>query len=484
MNKILLSSLTAAFLSTSALAHTNSVGYVGDGTGGLNFYYGSWHNGTTFNEAEIKIIDSNNVSSISAFNLLEQNSPAGLLTGVNYFGSDGTTLIPYDITLGGGESYTWQGINYQNLTPGQYTFVYIPLQDIESTLCPLGTVGCASTADWMPMDNVIRSLTVTITQGDLNGDANQNGILDILEVLSGQASGGATVVSQGSSTVLGYIAVAGGVLQVISRTQTDTTWDNMSDGTTTNTQTTITNLTPFSGRTDQGIKIENSIDVHTLGFATGFIAERTISNMGHDESAQTNHFGFGFTDITDDGVIISGGFNKLTTDATSGSMSTLHLGVGVAKSLETVTVRGSINTSDKDISYTRTIGSFTNYGSYSTTDRWADIEVEPNTGSIRPVAGITIGNRTNDGWTEIGSTQSAISHNAIDKNYMYATFGLNLDLGIGTANISRTTEATTRLGLGIDYLIKENVNITADINRSIKEQATTTGISASLIFMF
>jgi hypothetical protein len=331
MNKVLLGSLTAAFLSTSALAHTNSVGYVGDGTGGLNFYYGSWHNNTQFNEAEIKIINPDGTSSISAFNLLEQDSPAGLLTGVNYFSSDGTALIPYDTTavhpMGMPmESYTWQGLNYAGLTPGQYTFVYIPLGDVESNL-----IG-SPTAEWMPMDNVIRSLTVTITQGDLNGDSNLNGILDILEVLSGQASGGATVVSQGSSTVLGYIAVSGGVLQVISRTQTDTTWDNMSDGTTTNTQTNTTNLTPFSGRTDQGIKIENSIDVHTLGFATGFIAERTSSNMGHDESAQTNHFGFGFTDITDDGVIVSGGFNKLTTDATSGSMDTLHFGVTAAKS--------------------------------------------------------------------------------------------------------------------------------------------------------
>jgi hypothetical protein len=483
MNKVLLGSLTAALLSTSALAHTNSVGYVGDGTGGLNFYYGSWHNNTQFNEAEIKIINPDGTSSISAFNLLEQDSPAGLLTGVNYFSSDGTALIPYDTTavhpMGMPmESYTWQGLNYAGLTPGQYTFVYIPLGDVESNL-----IG-SPTAEWTPMDNVIRSLTVTITQGDLNGDSNLNGILDILEVLSGQASGGATVVSQGSSTVLGYIAVSGGVLQVISRIQTDTTWDNMSDGTTTNTQTNTTNLTPFSGRTDQGIKIENSIDVHTLGFTTGFTTERVSSNMGHDETAQTNHFGFGFTDITDDGVIVSGGFNKLTTDATSGSMDTLHFGVTAAKSLETATVRGSINTSDKDINYTRTIGSFTNYGSYSTADRWADIEVEQNTGSIRPVAGITIGNRTNDGWTELGSIQSAISYAATDENYVYATFGVNFDLGMGTANISRTTEDTTRLGLGIDYLIKENISINADINRNIQKDVATTGISAGLTFIF
>ena len=107
--------IIGSLLSTTALAHTNSVGYVGDGNGGLNFWYGSWHDGTTFNEAEIKIegTDANGTAytwsdgnggtqtySIDAFNLLSQDSPAGLISGVNYFTSDGTQLVPYDPTGG------------------------------------------------------------------------------------------------------------------------------------------------------------------------------------------------------------------------------------------------------------------------------------------------------------------------------------------------------------------------------------------------
>jgi len=109
--------MVASLMSSTALAHTNSIGYVGDGNGGINFWYGSWHDNTQFNEAEIKITKPDGSTSIDAFNLLSQDSPAGLISGVNYFGSDGTQLIPYDINTGGGESYTWQGLNYANVDP-------------------------------------------------------------------------------------------------------------------------------------------------------------------------------------------------------------------------------------------------------------------------------------------------------------------------------------------------------------------------------
>src|SRR6056300_795971 len=141
MKKLLATAVALAVavaVSTATMAHTNSIGYVGDGNGGLNFWYGSWHDNTQFNEAEIKIVRPDGSSSVDAFNLLSQDSPAGLLSGVNFFSSDGTQLIPYDPQAQHPmgmpmESYTWQGINYTGLATGQYTFVYIPLGDAEST---------------------------------------------------------------------------------------------------------------------------------------------------------------------------------------------------------------------------------------------------------------------------------------------------------------------------------------------------------------
>ena len=212
--------MIASLLSTTAMAHTNSVGYVGDGNGGINFWYGSWHDNTQFNEAEIKITRPDGTTSVDAFNLLSQDSPAGLISGVNYFTSDGTQLQPYDPNTPHpqgmpNESYTWQGLNYANLPTGNYVFTYIPLQDAESTICPQGTTGCGPTAEWVPMDEVIRSLSISLTQNDINGDANANGVLDINEVAVGAASGGPTVVDQGSSVVIGYVAVSDGKVQII-----------------------------------------------------------------------------------------------------------------------------------------------------------------------------------------------------------------------------------------------------------------------------
>ncbi len=107
----------------ATLAHTNSIGYVGDGQGGITFWYGSWHGGTNFNEAEIKLEGANGTSyttTITQFNLLQNSTPAGLIPGTNYFTSDGTQLVPYDPTgaTNGGTtqtSYTWQGLTFSGL---------------------------------------------------------------------------------------------------------------------------------------------------------------------------------------------------------------------------------------------------------------------------------------------------------------------------------------------------------------------------------
>ena len=262
---------------TAALSHTNSIGYVGDGQGGITFWYGSWHSGTNFNEAEIKLEGANGTNyttTITQFNLLESSTPAGLIPGTNYFTSDGTQLITYDPNdpNGGGESYTWQGVTFTGLAAGDYTFTYIPLGDAESYQ-PNGT----PTMDWAPMDQIIRSSTVTLSSAVLSGDANQNGIPDVQEfgtpstptVVSSAA--GADIVttstSSGSRTVTStqdrYVFNTAGDTRTYYRdtvtttipttttvtSTTPTTVDTYSDGSTvtTNGTTTTTSSTADSG---------------------------------------------------------------------------------------------------------------------------------------------------------------------------------------------------------------------------------------------
>lgn len=62
---------------TAALSHTNSIGYVGDGQGGVTFWYGSWHSGTTFNEGELKLQGANGTTfapTITQFTLLQNST--------------------------------------------------------------------------------------------------------------------------------------------------------------------------------------------------------------------------------------------------------------------------------------------------------------------------------------------------------------------------------------------------------------------------
>jgi len=483
--------IIGSLLSTTAIAHTNSVGYVGDGTGNLTVWYGSWHDGTTFNEAELKVLDSNDAKiTQKQFDLLSQDSPAGLLSGVNYFTSDGKQLQPYDPNTPHPmgmptESYTWQGATF-TLAPGDYTFVYIPLGDAETTLPG------DPTAEWVPMDEVIRSLSVTLTQGDIDGDANLNGILDVNEVAVGAASGGPTVVGQGSSQVIGYVAASGGVIQIVSRTQTDTTWDNMSDGTTSNVQTSSTTLDPFEGRVDQ---VDQMLGLNThrmMDIADGISTGRISHDMGDGYSAETTVMGLGGSVATDNNMLISGGINRAETTMTgadsSGAMTTTLLQGRVGKALDNkdATVSVGAHVANSNLSYSRTIGDFGAAGSTSARDIGVNAMAEKSTGTVRPFVGITVGKKTVDAYDETGDVQVALSRIATDEMYRYATVGVNIDTGFLTANFSKDvgdSDATT-IGLGIDKAINDRVSFAASANRLLDGNNTSTYMTAGIKIQF
>jgi len=153
---------------TSVLAHTNSIGYVGEGNGTVTFWYGNWHPGTTFNEGTLTLQGINGTSFAPTtvnWTLIQQTMPDGLIPGTNYFTSDGTQLVPYDPSIQ--TSYSWQGVTFTGLSAGDYQFTY--------------NAAGSPTVNWMPMDSVILSSTVSLSTAALSGDANQNGILDIYE---------------------------------------------------------------------------------------------------------------------------------------------------------------------------------------------------------------------------------------------------------------------------------------------------------------
>jgi len=154
----------------AAFAHTNSLGYVGDGNGSVTFWYGSWHSGTTFTEGSMTLqgVNGNTFAPTTVnWTLLQNTEPTGLIPGTNYFMSDGVNLIPYgdpSALYGSTQSYTWQGVTFTNLGAGDYQFTYNPIAQ--------------PTMDWDPSSQVIRTGTVSLSAGLLSGDADGDGIND------------------------------------------------------------------------------------------------------------------------------------------------------------------------------------------------------------------------------------------------------------------------------------------------------------------
>ena len=161
----------------ASLAHTNSLGYVGASGGTVTFWYGSWHQGTTFTEGSMTLQGVNGTSfspTTVNWTLLQNTEPTGLIPGTNYFMSNGTSLIPYgdpSALYGSTQSYTWQGVTFNGLAAGDYQFTYNPIAQ--------------PTMDWDPSSQVIRTGTVSLSSAALSGDANQNGVLDIYETGGG-----------------------------------------------------------------------------------------------------------------------------------------------------------------------------------------------------------------------------------------------------------------------------------------------------------
>src|SRR6056300_1750610 len=481
LKKIGAAIMAASLIASTALAHTNSIGYVSDANGNVAFWYGTYHY-TSFNEAELKLEGANGTTyttTITQFDELSSTTPNGLFPGVNYFTTDGTSLITYDDSVAaGGASNSWQGLTFSNLAEGDYTFTYIPLGDTESYQ-PNGT----PTMDWAPWDEVIRTYTVTLSSDLLSGDANQNGILDSLETSPANNSA-PTVTSQGSSSVVGYIAVTGGVVQVVSRTQTDTTWDNMSDGTTQNTQITTTELTPFEGRVDQIATAQDVVGstLRNLDF-DNIQGIRMNSKMKNGMSGSTSGAVVGGSKELDNGVTIMGGFTRLGTGLTGNGDSVDAETTAFAAGVENNGVRLELRRATTDYTVSRTIGDFANTSATSGTDTSARIMYSPETGKVNPVIGYTRGRSTVDGYTEEGSVQTARTVDSTSDMYGYGTVGLRGDLGLVDFTAMHHTDGANDISLGLE---KDTGSVTWRVEgtRSMTDLGNTNAISAGLVIKF
>jgi hypothetical protein len=258
----------------------------------------------------------------------------------------------------------------------------------------------------------------------------------------------------------------------------------------------ITRPASYIGRMDQVKAMLDLSLVHNISFDSGVTAGHVSGSTYTGYTADTQYFSLGGNTTTDDGLIIGGNFVNMSSDLSgnnsTGASNTTKLGVMVGKKMDTFTVTGTVNTASIDLVYSRDIGPccwafgpfFSTQGSTSATDNWASIEVRPETNVVHPILGYTIGKKSIDGYVETGSIQAILLNDQFEETYGYATIGADVDVGLATLTAIYNTDGSTNLGLGIGHTIKDNITITADINRNISKEIATTDINAGISLTF
>ena len=523
---------------TAVLAHTNSIGYVGDGSGGVTFWYGSWHAGTNFTEGSMTLQGVNGTTFVPTtvnWTLLSNTEPTGLIPGTNYFQSDGTNLVPYGdpSALYGIPSYTWQGVTFTGLAAGDYQFTYNPIAQ--------------PTMDWDPSSQVIRTGTVILSAGLLSGDANLNGILDIYETggtpppptLVSSSTVNNVVLSVGaptytSNTVITHTTSESGGKQtlnfdaattVTATTVTTTTTTPVTTDTYSDNSTVVTNGTPvvttssssqsavshqyadFSGRIDQlevldGVSgaINSTLNHeplvnHKKKFRV-FETNRIMQSYNADGyEAQSTVFGGGVELALTKGWTVGAQYNDIYSEM-KGVDSISHAKrqhVGIFNSFHgrDVALITNAGASQDKYDVARTVEYM--FGNWSKVDGqqwWINNRLYlNNSGWIKPFIGHTVHNIKRDAYTETGSPQSARSVEAFNQTTHVGEAGLKLETRFGgkkkdviglSVEGSYATDNSYSATAGID--IKEVLYVEG--THSVADGLTNNSVAAKVKFRF
>jgi len=458
---------------TAALAHTNSIGYVGGGNGSVTFWYGNWHPGTNFNEGTLTLQGINGTAFSATtvnWSLLSATTPDGLIPGTNYFTSNGSTLVPYDTNIQ--TSYAWQGVTFTGLSAGDYQFTY--------------NAAGSPTVNWMPMDSVILSSTVSLSAAALSGDANQNGVLDIYEtggtptpVTTDTYSDNSTVVTNGTAVV------------TTSQASTVATSHEYAD---------------FYGRVDQH-EVMDKMGESLQGLLNHEPSQskekvRVFSKNYYAWSQGENGYS-GTSFIYGGGVeidikptwTIGGQYNNVTlnlngSDSTSKLMKG-HYGVFNMFRGNTLSLLTNAGLAQNNYNVSRNVaGVFNNESQTAGQEWWVSNRVFIHAHkNITPFVGHTIRNYKRNAFTETGSSQSARSVEGVNETYNVGEAGLRLETRFGgkkknlfgvSVEGSYATDNAIEASATLDY--KEIVSIQGV--HQINNGVSNTAVSANVKFRF
>ena len=249
----------------------------------------------------------------------------------------------------------------------------------------------------------------------------------------------------------------------------------------------ITHPTSFIGRMDQVNAMLDLSLAHNLSFGQGVNAGIINGSTDTGYTADTQYLSLGGNVTTDNGLVLGGGFVNMSSDLSgnnsTGTSSTTKFGITVGKEMETFTITGAVNTASTDLEYSRTIGTFATQGATSASDKWASVELRPNTDVVHPILGYTFGTKSTDGYAERGSVQAILLNNGFDGTYSYATFGAGVDMGLVNLNAVYNTDGSTKLGVSVNKDIgKASVSVSATQFGTETSSSTSLGAGLSLQF--
>ena len=432
----------------------------------------------------------------------------------NSVDGDGSNTNTGDNTIG--LSWHWTSVSTGDMLTASYAYIFGPSAfDAADTAITGGAGGGADVSSWGTLEDVgsatdaaegAEEPTVTGTSdptttygtwGDWAHDAD-------LPVLTQAQTTHDSSVAVGVQTIDRETTTVVTTPQERSRTSTTSVIDTYSDGSTVtrttatgtdtetrnNAVTTVTDPGAFTGRADQVTQLNGLKPYKNLGIGQGITSGRTSHDMGNGYGASSNVISLGGKVITQNGMEVSAGLNRVNTtmSGTDSSTTAKHI-VGSAelsKEINGLDVTGNINTASGDISYDRTIGDFSASGVATSKDTWVGLTVEPATGNIRPFAGVTAGKSGIDLFSETGDVQAALTHDAVDDSYRYATLGVNATTGSITASFSKDfgDSNATNFGIGIERELTSNLTLDFSANRRADGDNSSTFLSAGIRIQF
>jgi hypothetical protein len=270
--------------------------------------------------------------------------------------------------------------------------------------------------------------------------------------------------------------------ETVNGTESCTTEEISSSTTTTATDT-------YVGAIDQQATAQDIVNtqIRNLDFS-GLQGVKQSHTYENGMSGDTTGFTLGGTlPITDNGLIIGGGFAQLNTTMdganTSSSETTAFQG-SVARAVGGGTGELKVTRAMTDYSWTREIGPYSNAGSSSVTDtsisgtyRHALNE------NITPIVGYTIGRRESDAWQETGFLFSQRSAEASEETYRYGTVGVEAEFEMLNLNAVRHTDGVTVVGAGLGSST-EKFDWGVGVERTITDLGESTGVKAGIKIRF